>query len=106
MDVNGKKVDKELIGDGIVVSTVFGSSGYFYSITRKTFNRGVGVAFNNITVKRKPLILADPVIKLKVTRHEAVVSADNDMKTVTIDEGDSVVVKKSDKIAKVVVMRV
>jgi len=43
---------------------------------------------------------------LKVTRHEAVVSADNDMKTVTIDEGDSVVVKKSDKIAKVVVMRV
>src|SRR5262245_55768173 len=48
----------ELIGDGIVVATAFGSSAYFYSIARQTFSRGLGIAFNNMTNHTDPLLLA------------------------------------------------
>ena len=37
-----------LVGDGLVVATSFGSTGYFFSITKRTFAKGFGVAFNNI----------------------------------------------------------
>ncbi len=38
----------ELIGDGVLVATPFGSTGYFTAITGETFRDGFGVAFNNI----------------------------------------------------------
>jgi len=37
-----------LIGDGILVATPFGSTGYYRAITGGTFTEGFGVAFNNI----------------------------------------------------------
>lgn len=37
-----------LIGDGMLVATPFGSTGYYRAITRGTFTEGFGVAFNNI----------------------------------------------------------
>jgi hypothetical protein len=38
----------ELIGDGVLVATPFGSTGYFRAITGETFTDGFGIAFNNI----------------------------------------------------------
>jgi NAD+ kinase len=84
----------DFIGDGIVASTPFGSTGYFYSITKKKFKSGIGLAFNNPTTKIKPIIKKDQVIKLTVTRNKAIISSDNNMNTVTIKEGDSVVIKQ------------
>ncbi|MBT3407256.1 hypothetical protein HN415_01090, partial [Candidatus Woesearchaeota archaeon] len=38
-----------IIGDGVVISTPFGSTGYYNSITRTNFNQGIGIAYNNTT---------------------------------------------------------
>ena len=44
-----------IIGDGIVIATPFGSTGYFKSITRETFTDGFSLAFNNTTKKIAPI---------------------------------------------------
>ncbi len=91
-----------LIGDGIVVSTLFGSSGYFKSITRQTLNQGFGVAFNNTTEKVKPLNLGDEdLVTFNLVRGKATLSFDNSPDIFVIDEGSEVLFKLSDQIAKV-----
>src|SRR3989338_5400125 len=73
--VNGKEVNHLIIGDGVVVATPFGSHAYFYSITKKTFKEGIGVAFNNTREKLKPLILADTDrVTIKIERAPALLS--------------------------------
>ena len=39
---------EKVIGDGLLVATPFGSSGYYRSITGGLFESGIGVAFNNV----------------------------------------------------------
>jgi len=92
-----------MIGDGVVVATPFGSTGYFYSITRKTFKKGIGLAFNNITVPVKHRILKkESVIKIRLVRHDAHLSADNDPKVLTFKEKDTVTIKASKKFAQII----
>ncbi len=91
-----------LIGDGIVVSTLFGSSGYFKSITRQTLNQGFGVAFNNTTEKQDPLFLKEGnVVNFNLIRGKATLSFDNSPDIFVIDEGSEVLFKLSDQIAKI-----
>lgn len=91
----GDKVYKNLIGDGIVIATPFGSTGYFESITRKTFSNGIGIAFNNCIIDLKPLILNEnSKIEFKLLREKATLSADNNKKIITLDKGNKVVIEK------------
>src|SRR3989338_462550 len=55
--VNERQINGVIIGDGIIVSTPYGSSGYFDSIVHKTFKKGIGVAFNNSRTKLEYLLL-------------------------------------------------
>ncbi len=101
--VNGKRINREFIGDGIVVATTFGSTAYFHSITRKTFTKGIGIAFNNTTVEQKPLFLPEKaVIKLTVTRGEGLLAADNEQRMVVITPGKSVTIQVSKKKTKLI----
>lgn len=91
-----------LIGDGIVVSTAFGSTGYFQSITGKSFQKGFGVAFNNTTEKVSPLNLKDnETVTFKLIRGKATLSFDNNPDIFNIDEGSQITFKLSQKIAKI-----
>jgi len=102
--VNGKKVNGEFIGDGVVVCTPFGSTAYFKSITRKTFNKGIGIAFNNTTRFQKPKVVSeDSKIVVGITRGSGVVVADN-QKPIKIKKGDKVKVKKYKENAKIVII--
>jgi NAD+ kinase len=100
--INNKRINDVFIGDGIVTATSFGSTGYFYSITKKNFKEGVGVAFNNVTIKANPLIFKNPIIKLKIIRNKAVVCSDNDRRTIIIDKGDIVEIRKSKERFKII----
>lgn len=102
--IDKKKVGGEFIGDGVVVSTPFGSSAYFKSITRKTFSKGIGIAFNNTTKFQKPKILSEnSKVVVEITRGKGVVVADN-QKPVKIKEGDKVKVKKHKMKAKLIII--
>jgi NAD+ kinase len=100
--VNNKPLRKEYIGDGVVVATPFGSTGYFKSVAGRRFHSGIGLAFNNPTEKAKPIIMKDPVLKVAIKRNTALLSADNDPKTVSLKPGDSAEIKKSKEEFKIV----
>lgn len=94
--------DKLLIGDGIVIATPFGSTGYFKSITGQTFEEGFGVAFNNITEKVPPVFLKDnDQVNFKLIRGKATLSFDNNPDIFIIDEGSELIFKLSDQVAKI-----
>ncbi|MEQ9236590.1 MAG: hypothetical protein RIG66_21175 [Coleofasciculus sp. E2-BRE-01] len=41
VSLNQDEVDSNLIGDGVVVATPFGATGYYRSVTRSTFSQGI-----------------------------------------------------------------
>lgn len=93
--VDNRVICKEMIGDGVVVATPYGSSAYFYSITRRTFKDGLGIAFNNSTKKIKNLVVKkDSTIKIRVLRDGAMMVADNNSKMIKLKKDDVVTVKK------------
>jgi len=93
----------QLIGDGVVVASPFGSTGYYYSITKKKFDNGIGLAFNNVTTDIKHKILHEnTIVKIKLIRHDAHFTVDNDKKIMTIKKGEIVSIKKSQKNAKII----
>jgi NAD+ kinase len=94
--------NKLLIGDGIVLSTPFGSTGYFKSITGETFKKGWGLAFNNITEKVPPVFLKDEdSVTFKLIRGDSTMSFDNNPDIFKVDEGSEIQFKLSDKVAKI-----
>lgn len=94
--------NKLFIGDGVVISTPFGSTGYFKSITDKTFEKGWGLAFNNTTQNSSPVLLKDKdSVTFKLMRGTATLSFDNNPDLFKIDEGSEVTFKLSDQTAKV-----
>lgn len=72
--------EEDIIGDGILVTTQIGSTGYYKSITRSYFeNDGqIGLAFNNAIEQINHVVLNKTrVIRVVMTRGVAQVFADN-----------------------------
>jgi NAD+ kinase len=79
---------EEFAGDGLVVATPFGSTGYFRSITRSRFAHGLGLAFNNSTLSRESRVLSEEAeVRVEVVRGPAVLVHDNDPRTIVLREG-------------------
>lgn len=96
MYLNGELFGGDLLGDGIVVATPLGSTGYFQSITRSTFKTGLGIALNNTIFNVSHLVVdADAVVKVKIDRGPAIVVADNDDRFITLQSGETVTIKRS-----------
>ena len=92
----------EVAGDGVVCATPFGSSGYFRSITRATFEQGLGLAFNNSTEPRAPLYLPPSgAVEIELLRGPAVLVHDNDPRTLFLREGQRLRVSLSSAVAVV-----
>jgi len=101
--VDNKELGKEIIGDGVVLATPFGSTAYYRSITDSFFEVGIGLAFNNSTEQSDHVVLKeDRKIKLKITRGPAIVYADNQTNILEADKGDEIFIKKSSQVAKIV----
>ncbi|KKU91701.1 MAG: hypothetical protein UY23_C0001G0307 [Candidatus Jorgensenbacteria bacterium GW2011_GWA1_48_11] len=97
-------IEHEIIGDGIVVATPFGSTGYYRSITGSFFDLGLGLAFNNSTEPVDHMILAESgEIKIRITRGPAAVYADNQEEYILLNDGEETIVKKSAGKAKILV---
>ena len=94
--VNDRKIDKEIIGDGVVISTPYGSTGYYLSVTDGTFEVGIGLAFNNSTEQSKHMVLKeDSEIKIRILRGPAMAYADNNKLEIPLNDGEEIIVSKS-----------
>lgn len=82
---------RHIVGDGVVLATPFGSSGYYRSITHSMFTLGLGLAFNNSTEVVNHLVIEQQsVVEVEITRGPAVLFADNDLIQYPLDKGDRV----------------
>jgi len=105
--VNEGEWSKILIGDGVVVSTAYGSNrgAYFYSIVRKKFDSGIGVAFNNVTDERTPLYLSDgDFLEVEIIRGIGVMVADNNRDYINLESGDRIRVNLIRDVARRIVL--
>ena len=102
--INKKRVYKEVIGDGLVV---FGAEAYFKSITKTSFKKGIGIAFNNTTQFLRKMILRESDLpQIKILREKADLGFDNDPHLYTLQQGDEILVKKSKKVARLIQLKV
>ena len=106
LKINNKLIEDNLIGDGVIISTPFGSTGYFNSIAKRNIISGIGLALNNVNRKETHLTLKNnDTIKFKLLRSKALISADNNKKVINLNENDEVVIKQSKNKAKVILLK-
>ncbi|MEA2012270.1 MAG: hypothetical protein U9O87_04180 [Verrucomicrobiota bacterium] len=102
LTIDDKHFPHQIVGDGVVIATPFGSSAYYKSITHSTFNLGIGIAFNNSTEPINHMVInKNSVVKITVTRGPAILLADNDPKVINIQTGEHIYVHNSEKYATV-----
>jgi NAD+ kinase len=101
LSVDGKEY-KNLIGDGVIVSTAFGSTGYYRATGGKSFEKGIGISFNNLHNNRDVksfVVKEDSVVKLTVSRGPAWLLADNNEDFIELTAGDTAVIRRSESVA-------
>ncbi|MBI3632967.1 MAG: hypothetical protein HY226_01605 [Candidatus Vogelbacteria bacterium] len=92
---------REIVGDGLVVATPFGSGAYYRSITDGVFSVGLGLAFNNSTEQVDHIIIKETDrVMFELTRGYAVLAVPG-YDLVTIVEGSSVSIKTAEEKGKI-----
>ena len=110
--INNKIIEKNIIGDGVIFSTPFGSTSYYQSITGKNFEKGIGMAFINpmrhleISSKAKNRILKNnDIAKVKILRDPGYLTADNNEDIIRLRNNDIIEIKKHPKYAKLITIK-
>ena len=104
---------ENVIGDGVVIATPFGSSAYYSSVGGEKFDKGIGIALNNpYNVKDKPVVIDkgfDYSINIKILQKnskmlsdDGLLLFDNDNNMIKTKGGDNILVKRSKDTAKFV----
>lgn len=90
----------QVIADAIVIATPYGATGYFKSITRGTFQQGIGLAFSN-PVEGESFLILPPEAQLDVEllRGPALVQAGNNPQSFSLQEGEHLQVRLSSQTA-------
>ncbi|MDP6642417.1 MAG: hypothetical protein QGF74_03495 [Candidatus Nanoarchaeia archaeon] len=110
--INNELVEPLVIGDGLIVSTPFGSSGYYQTVVNKIFKKGLGLAYLNpmrnskrFKIKARNKILKEKdIVKVKVLRGPGILCSDNNESIIKIKKGDLIKIKKYSKGAKLVLL--
>jgi len=96
----GAESDHELIGDGFVVSTPFGSTAYFNQITGGVFWEGIGVALMYTGEPTNHVVVPeDTVVRARIARGPGVLAHDGSPEFVELSEGDELTIRKADEYA-------
>jgi len=92
-----------IIGDGVIIATPFGSSAYYSAAGGKPFEKGIGICLNNpFSSQEKSFIVPEESkIKVKILRETALLAADNDdERIIEMRSGDEVFIEKNDEKAR------
>jgi len=99
--IDGTLKHEDVIGDGILVSTPFGSGAYYYSIGGEPFEKGLGLGINNPHERIKSYVIPDDsVITIEIKRGDALLIRDNDEYMVNLKAKDRVIIRKSSEVAR------
>lgn len=83
----------EIVSDGFVVCTAFGSNAYFKAITKGIFTEGIGVAFKATTHPVNHIVLPESSrFCFEITRGPATLAYDNSHEYIDLEEGDRILV--------------
>ncbi len=94
----GSAPDHEIIGDGFVVCSPFGSTAYFNQITRGVFWQGIGVAFKYTNEHTTHVIVPeDTVVRVQITRGPAVIAHDSAPEIFDADAGDTLTIRRAEE---------
>ncbi len=100
--IDEEAYSEEIVGDGVGVSTVHGSTAYYKSITHSVFRVGLGLAFSNSTEPVNHMVLPEgSVVSIKITRGPSVMVADNSPDFMNIEPGEEVRVLLNDEYATI-----
>lgn len=100
--INDELYANEIVGDGVGIATVHGSTAYYRSITHSIFRIGIGLAFSNSTEVVNHLVLPeDSIIRIKITRGPAMLVADNAPERLELTENDEIILQKAQEKAVV-----
>ncbi|MBI3587725.1 NAD(+)/NADH kinase [Candidatus Micrarchaeota archaeon] len=104
VSVGSRLVAEHASGDGAIVATPFGSTGYFNAVTRRVFSKGFAIAFNNPTRPRHAIYLPNlrPPVKITVLERDGVLVADNDAENPSLRHGDYVIVSEAKEKARLI----
>ncbi|HUW62716.1 MAG TPA: hypothetical protein VMZ06_17040 [Candidatus Bathyarchaeia archaeon] len=98
IDDDAYKSGIEILGDGFVISTPFGSTAYFNHITRGLFHSGIGVAFKSTSEHTNHVIVPeDSAVRILITRGPGILTYDNSTEYTELFEGDELVARKHEK---------
>ncbi|GMV98913.1 MAG: hypothetical protein AMXMBFR84_00530 [Candidatus Hydrogenedentota bacterium] len=85
----------EIIGDGLVISTPFGSTAYYNQITRGIFFSGLGIAFKNTLDLTNHVVTYETTeVRVLITRGPAILGYDNAPEYRPLTQGDELIVCK------------
>lgn len=98
ISVDGQVFRPLVVSDSLVVSTRFGSTGYFQSITGGNFLDGIGLAFNNtMDGIRFAVMPANRRIRVQLLRGPAILAADNNPEVIRLSDGASLEIGLADR---------
>lgn len=102
-----KRVARDVIGDGVLLATAFGATGYFATVSRTTFQKGFGLAFNNPVNPLKPVFLGESFepVRVQLTRGTGWVLSDSVPRKLIVRQGQPIVFRRHQKKARFVVLR-
>ncbi len=99
--IDGELYAKEIMGDGIGMATVHGSTAYYRSITRSVFRTGLGVAFSNAAAEISHIVLPETaVVEVEILRGPGLIIADNSPVS-EVSEGSKITLSLSQENARV-----
>ena len=102
VSIDGELYAPAILGDGVGVSTVHGSTAYYRSITRSIFRTGIGLAFSNATADISHLVLDEKsTVSVEILRGPGLLIADNSPVT-EIPEGETITFVLSQEKAKII----
>lgn len=100
--IDGELYANEIVGDGVGLSSVHGSTAYYRSITHSVFRVGLGLAFNNSTEEVSHLVLAESsLVEIEIVRGPASLVADNFRTPELIPDGGRVRLRQSSETADI-----
>lgn len=92
---NGVLFRHQVVADSLLLSTPFGSTGYFQSITHGNFQTGLGLAFNNsMDLIGHTVIKENSDITVQLLRGPAVMCADNDPTQIALETDATITIRQ------------